>query len=74
MKDKNQTRHVVAKYWNRTTTAPCFTNLLTVLHIGHRVIQNTYLILEVNKQKCLVRDFWLEDRDVVYADFALLVE
>ena len=51
MKDKNQTRHVVAKYWNRTTTAPCFTNLLTVLHIGHRVIQNTYLILEVNYER-----------------------
>ena len=51
MKDKNQTRRVVAKYWNRTTTAPCFTNLLTVLHIGHRVIQITYLILEVNYER-----------------------
>ena len=53
MKDKNQTRRVVAKYWNRTTTAPCFTNLLTVLHTGHRVIQNTYLILEVKMSENL---------------------
>ena len=37
--DKNLTRHVAVKDWNRTTTAPCIKKLLTLLHIDHRVIQ-----------------------------------